>query len=211
MQNAALLVMLSQVEDQDVKNLPEAYKKQILEFTDIFLQEFDSITSKARILEWGEEDALILNVSDILYEEEVQRETKAAFSALNEKQQQEAETLTKAIFSVRKDKLVTFSYSDGEFDIMAIPGTIPKADLKLSKDQLFGCVCKLVTRLGVVVIKEQQKDGGEEVYGYRMTPIPMWIPIDENELREALLITPSGIELEPEDGAVYVCRPREIF
>ena len=205
-QNAKILAMSK----GDIHNLSDEMKMQIIEFAQWFDEDFDEITWEARMYEWGEDDALILRVADMILEEQFINTVDETLKSLTDSQRKEVETLTEALYKIRKDRILTFSFSDMSANQIQIPKTVPKNELKLMKYEIMDSVIKMIVAGGQVIVREIHADK-IYIYSYQTNPIGMWVPIEAEQLKEAYLVTPSGIELEPEDDVEYICRPRELF
>lgn len=177
---------------------------EILEFADYFNENFYDIMFDDMMDNWGQ-DPFVLRLADEIEDELYVQARNEYLSTLPEFIKTEAETLCDTLFSIRENKRLTFVFNDEdgyETEYVEIPKSIPKQQLKDFKDNLLlGCVF-CIEGYGAITVRLFKKDH-EEIFGIRILPNGIWSPISKEEMREASLTTPDGIELEPEEGVVY--------
>ena len=126
----------------------------------------------------------------------------------------EAKTLAGTLFGIREYRCFTTSYFSPEEGAvsgqMELPKTIYKEELNDAKEELYYVCIQVVENRGSIVTRLIKKDHAK-VFGIRVLPFGVWSPISKEEMQEASLVTPNGIELEPEESVIYTDIQRERF
>lgn len=189
-------------------DIPVQVQDEILEFYDYFMENFDEITYQARMENWGMEPYIFRLAESIIAERELQEQARYVAS-LTEFERHEAETLCDTIFEIRKERRLTVSSEISSF-WYDIPKTMPRDYLEEARGIILFACARAIKERGAVVVRTLDKNKAK-VFGVRVLPNGMWSPISKEEMFEAATHTPTGIQLEPEEGVEYTEIMREKF
>ena len=197
----------------DIEDMPDDFKNEIIEFASYFHEKFGESTAQARYENWGENDAFLLRTAESIIEYEDEKKAKEFYDNMTEGQKNEVNSFTEEIFSIRKDRILSFMWGDGDDGScqLRIPRTIPKYDLDNLKADIKKYVTFIIHNRGALVVREFTKGFNVkeyEIYGYRVNPFGVWNAIKAKEMKKAHCTAPSGKKLPPEKGATYTSRPR---
>lgn len=125
----------------------------------------------------------------------------------------EAATMADTLFSIREHRCFTLYYDYGEDTITGtfeLPMNIYRQELQDAKEELL-YLCTLIVENRGTIVTRLIKGNQEEVFGIHVMPHGIWRPVSKEEMRQASLVTPNGIELEPEENVTYTEIQRERF
>ena len=203
--NAKYIGMQNRFSEQD--------KEEILAFAAYFDNNFYDIMYEDMMENWGQDPYILRLADQILYEKHL-AERKEIIKNASEAVKKEAKTLADTLFNIREYRCFTTSYFSPEEGAvsgqMELPKTIYKEELNDAKEELYYVCIQVVENRGSIVTRLIKKDHAE-VFGIRVLPFGVWSPISKEEMQEASLVTPNGIELEPEEGVIYTDIQRERF
>ena len=209
--NAQLLGQL-RVAQMNGHSISGQLAEEIVEFAEYFDENFYDIMYNDMMDQWGQ-DPLILRLAETIMYEQYCMERKEFIENAPDFVKKEAQTLTDTLFSIREERNLTFVYElDGETisGTYFLPKRIPKNELQDAREELLYVCTVIVSYAGAITVRLMKKDH-MEVFGVRIYPNHIWSPVGKEEMRKASLITPDGIELEPEEGVIYTEIQRQRF
>lgn len=194
--NATLLASLGS------NNITEKLKEEIIDFFDYFVDNYEKRTRKARLSNWPN-DALILRVGYEYCLEKDFLKTKEEIKKFPYQVQDEAEELRDIIFKIRKDKIITITFSDGSSEVLQIPGTIPKEYLENFKLQTLYYFCLMIEMNGNAVVRIVEKKNRFSIFGV-LCLNNRWEPLSKELMERSHNYDQNGNPVEPEEGVTFI-------
>ena len=194
-------------------NIPENMVQEIIEFTAYFEENFYAFVYEEVMENWGD-DPRILQIGDYLIEQEYKKFADERIKNADTKIKKEAQTLADTLYQIREYRIISYVFVSNDGDMeqygLEIPKTVYKMELEdMRKDLLIACL-DVIEGNGAMTVRLRKTDH-DEIFGIRVLPNRMWIPVDKDSMKKAHLTGPDGIEFEPEDNVVYTEIQREIF
>lgn len=194
------------------KSIPGPLAAEIVEFAEYFDENFYDLMFDDMMDQWGQ-DPLILRLAGSIMHEQYCIERKDFIESASDFIKKEAQTLADTLFSIREERELAFVYDLDDETIAGtyfLPKRIPKNELQDAKEELLYICTVIVGYAGAITVRLTKKEH-MEVFGVRVFPNHIWSPVGKEEMRKASLITPDGIELEPEEGVIYTEIQRQRF
>ncbi len=194
------------------RNLSEEKKKEVREFADYFYDNFYDLMFPEMMANWGD-DPFILRLAEMLEHEEHVKERKKVIRGASANVRKEAATMADTLFAIREHRCFTLYYNYGEDTITGtfeLPMTIYRTELQDAKEELL-YLCTIIVENRGTIVTRLLKGKQEEIFGIHVMPHGIWRPVSKEELRQASLVTPNGIKLEPEENVTYTEIQRELF
>lgn len=202
--------MLNRV-NNDPSQLTEDERRDIINFAEFFVEEYDEVTLEARYLMWGDADTLTLRLATALYDIEIQQAFDELYEELTDNQKHELDTLADMLLAIRNDRIITFDWEE-ERERIELPAYVPREDFEYTKQMMRQYALYVILNEGTVIVREYADvtHTTGSIYGFKINPFCVWEPIEAYNLRKMLLTTPSGKVLQPKHGVTYVSKPRTV-
>lgn len=193
--NARLLAKIG------TNQVDEDLKKEIIEFYNFFMENYEAETRKARKNNWPN-DALVLRMGSEFAYEDYQNNIKNKIDSFPSDILQEAEILNDIIFGFRKDKILTLNHNTEHIESLSIPRTIPREYLNDSKETVLLHICELIDTGGSIVVRLMDKKANS-VFGV-LCAQKKWFPIPKNNMEWCHNHDTEGNPLEPEQNLTFI-------
>lgn len=204
LKNAELLSKITSID-----NINKSLKNELYEFYDFFMDNYDEITEIARFENWGQEP-FIFRLTEYLLEQDNIEFEKQFLATRDNNVFREATSLCDTLFSIRKNRLFNFFIEDN-FSQIHLPKTIKNFELDDARRMLLVHCCIVIEERGIIIAHIEEKNNNKQVFGIRILPIGIWTPMSKDDVIKLHTITPTGIEVESEEGVEYIEIMREKF
>ena len=202
----------------DLNKIPEETQDDMADFYDEFMYEFGEITKEERMENWGENDALILNIGAAIAEKQRIEDRDETIMSLTPEERKECDDFVEMIFRLPGDKTITYSYGsingeeeDMEHTIPSIQNMALYDDLdpeEIRKEIIYGVSHIITCYCGSAVIRAFDSNDPGEATLYSVRALNgEWEPVDKEELEDAYTMTPSGYRVAPEKGLTFGSLP----
>lgn len=193
-ENARLLAKMG------VGGLAAADEEELIDFFLFFEEKFMDWSAEACAGNWGE-PPLVIRVGYSLWLQRERQKQMEYMKTLPIKLRNSAAKLTDALFSIRKDRLFSFMFPEGPGQYF-IPKMVPFDELADTRDELLFLCALMLEGGGGVIVRCQQKNKPDVVFGVSATNRYSWKDVPKNELCEAHKVSPDGIPW-PEENIIY--------
>lgn len=196
--------------DGNISEIPQRQQDEIVEFVDYFNLHYHEDTEELREEVWGNDDALTLQIGNILQESRDAQEASKVYNNMSDAKKQEVDSLTDFLFNIRQDRYMTFCWNSG-VEQMRFNKTISKNELQYCKKLIKQYATYVIDDCGSVVVRtfiNGFRSHPIEVFGYRVNPFGVWEALSIKDMENAYLTSPTGERLEQEPGVTCVSRPR---
>lgn len=187
--------------------LSEDDKDDILEFANLFYEEYDAVTSEARRQEFDGREPIVLALARGIADERWKKDMEDTVNDLNDFEKSEASSLARTLFNFRYKRRYVFSAADVSEDIV-LPRTISKRELELVKEELEYMAARVIHDRGSIVGHFYREDS-ELILGIAVLSNGKWMPLPAEEIAKAYCMTPSGVFIQPEEFIRFISFDRK--